>query len=281
MLKEINKLYFDDCINILKRLPDNSIDLFLQDPPFEVTDQDWDTGFIEKLPVLWELWLQKAKDNTPFIFKATFPFANDLINSRPKGMKYYEWAWVKDRFTNFVNVSFMPLRCFEYLFVFYRQNNYTYNPVLRKTKNPEKRIRKRNGTAGSVYKVKSENYESKISEFGFPINLIQVPSEKEAFISTNGSQNRHPNRTNPEVWKYLIKTYTNENDLIFDGYAGSGSIEQAAIELNRNYIACENSPDYFFDTEKRLFDTKEKKLFGYDKTNLTTNVNSLFFASQM
>ena len=117
--------------------------------------------------------------------------------------------------------------------------------------------------------------------FGAPINFIDVPHEKDAFISNKGCNERHPNRTNPELWKYFIKTYTNEGDLIFDGYTGSGSVPQAAIELNRNWIACENSMAYFPETEKRLLNTKEIKEHGYAKTELTTNKNSLFFGHNL
>ena len=114
----VNKLYFKDCKEVLQSLPDNSIDLFLQDPPFEVTNQAWDKGFIEQLPELWGLWQQKGKDNAAFVFKATFPFAIDLINSNRKIFKY-EWVWKKNKMTNFVNAKKMPMRCLEYLFVFY------------------------------------------------------------------------------------------------------------------------------------------------------------------
>ena len=274
---ETNKLYFENCIEVLKRLPDNSVDAYFQDPPFEVTDNEWDNGFIKTLPVLWELWIKKGKKNTPFIFKATFPFANDLINSKPQGMKYYEWVWEKNVYSNFVNAKKMPMRCLEYIFVFYKEQ-YTYNPILRKNKHPRTNMKTDNSKC-TVYNIKKAEYNYEVKEFGSPINLIKIDAEKERYISANGSQNRHPNRTTPELWKYFIKTYTNEGDLIFDGYTGSGSVPQAAIELNRKWIACENSNEYFSDTEKRLLNTKEIKEHGYAKTELTTNQNSLFFGS--
>jgi len=277
---EVNKLYFENCIEVLKRLPDNSIDAYIQDPPFEVTANEWDKGFIENLPILWELWIKKGKSNAPFIFKATFPFANDLINSKPKEFKYYEWIWKKNKYTNFVNAKWQPMRCFEYIFIFYRKKDYTYNPILRKNITAGAN-RGNNFKSTKIYNIRetetSKNYVKKTEDYGQPINLLDIRFENEAFDSSNGSQNRHPNRTNPELWKYFIRTYTNEGDLVFDGYTGSGSVPQAAIELNRNWIACENSKEYFSDTENRLLNTKEIKEHGYAKTNLTTNQNSLFF----
>lgn len=275
---EINKLYPENCIEVLKRLPDNCIDAFIQDPPFEVTDCEWDKGFIETLPTMWELWIKKGKINAPFIFKATFPFAIDLINSNRKMFKY-EWIWEKNVYSNFVNAKFMPLRCIEYLFVFYKELP-TYNPQTRINTHPRKVRTNCNSKSTSIYKIKENTtYKSVIRDEGQPTNLIKVNSEKDRFVSNNGSQNRHPNRTNPELWKYFIKTYTNEGDLIFDGYSGSGSVPQAAIELNRKWIACENSMAYFPETEKRLLNTKEIKEHGYAKTELTSNRNSLFFGS--
>jgi site-specific DNA-methyltransferase (adenine-specific) len=275
---EVNKLYFENCIEVLKRLPDNCIDAFIQDPPFEVTANEWDNGFIENLPILWELWIKKGKTNAPFIFKATFPFIIDLINSNRKMFKY-EWIWKKNKYTNITQAKRMPLRCIEYILLFYKMQP-TYNPVPRKNKSPKGCKKSSTSYGGTTYNIKfKDNYVFNVGEFGAPVNFIEASHEKDAFISSNGSQNRHPNRTPPQLWEYFIKTYTNEGDLIFDGYSGSGSVPQAAIELNRNWIACENSKEYFSDTEKRLLNTKEIKEHGYAKTELTTNQNSLFFGS--
>jgi len=270
-----NTLYFEDCKEVLRRLPDNSIDAFIQDPPFEVTSQSWDVGFIESLPELWHLWLQKAKKNAVFVFKATFPFAIDLINSNRKMFKY-EWLWKKNRLTNFVNAKRMPLRCVEYIFVFYAEQP-TYNPVLRKTKNPQKKAREKKNSNTKIYNINNGSVFYSIPEYGQPVNLIEVPSEKEAFISNKGQQNRHPNRTNPKVWEYFLRTYTNEGDVIFDGYTGSGSVPEACINLNRNFIACENSEEYFPSTEKSLLKKMEVKKYGFPKTEITQSPTSLFY----
>jgi len=268
---EINKIYYQNCIEVLKQLADGSVDAYIQDPPFEVTANEWDKGFIEMLPILWEIWIKKAKSNAPFIFKATFPFANDLINSRPKGMKYYEWVWKKNRYTNFVNTEFMPMRCIEYIFIFYKEK-YTYNPILRENIQKKGHDIRFDNTNTKIYKIKNAKYEKHRTDFGSPVNFLEIASQ-----GTFSAKDKHPNRTNPELWEYFIKTYTNEGDLIFDGYTGSGSVPQACIKTNRNFIACENSAEYFFETEKRILNTKEIKEHGYAKTELRTNQNSLFF----
>lgn len=273
---ELDKLYFKNCKDVLLSLPDNSIDAFIQDPPFEVTSQDWDKGFKKSLPEMWELWKLKGKENAPFVFKATFPFVIDMINSNNKMFKY-EWIWVKNKYSNFVNAKKMPMRCAEYLLVFY-ESQPIYNPILRKTMNPSNNKRIGGKSGGSVYKIKTnENHSRQIKQYGNPINVLNIPTEKDAFISCNGSQNRHPNRTPPALWEYMILTYTNENDIVFDGYSGSGSVPQACIRTNRRFIACENVEKFFIDaSEKIRFETQIQK-FGYDKQKEESNPNSLFF----
>jgi site-specific DNA-methyltransferase (adenine-specific) len=272
---ETNKIYFDDCKNILQSLDDNSIDLVLQDPPFEVTSNDWDTGFIKTLPEMWELWKQKSKDNAVYAFKATYPFAIDLISSNRKMFKY-EWVWKKNTFSNTVNAKIMPMRCLEYIFVFYKGYP-IYNPILRKSIHPKETKKNLLSPSGSTYSIKRKTeYIKEYNEYGAPINFIEVDAEKDRFISSNGSQNRHPNRTNPELWEYFITTYTNENDLVFDGYSGSGSIPEACLKLKRNFIACENNKRYFQYAENKIRDTKEILLHGFSKSKLEEDESTLF-----
>jgi len=121
-----------------------------------------------------------------------------------------------------------------------------------------------------------DDYVKEKSEYGYPINHIDVETEKDRFIGNNGSQDRHANRTNPELWEYFIRTYTNENDLIFDGYSGSGSIPQACIRTNRKFIACENNEKEFLKAEKTIRDEKEILLHGYPKSKFTEDDLSLF-----
>jgi len=272
----INKIHFANCIDILKQLPDNSIDMFLQDPPFEVTANEWDKDFIKNLPMLWKLWKQKGKENATFIFKATFPFAIDMINSNRKMFKY-EWVWKKNTYSNFLNAKQMPMRCLEYLFVFYAKQP-TYNPIARKVKHPKAIIKTQNNSGGTTYGMtKHKDYKKEKSNFGSPVNWLDIKNERDRFVTSKGSQKRHANRTNPELWEYFIKTYTNENDIIFDGYAGSGSVQESCINLNRNYIACENSEEYFYKTEINLRNKTEIKQLGYAKTTLKTKIQPDLF----
>ncbi len=270
---ELNKLYFDNCKNILLQVDDGIIDFVLQDPPFEVTSNEWDKGFIKTLPEMWELWKLKSKPNACYAFKATYPFAIDLINSNRKMFKY-EWIREKNKFTNIFQAKSMPLRCIEYIFIFYKEQP-NYNPILKINSHPNQ-ICKNSKNGGNTYGRKNNTYESYTGEYGNPTNLIKINHEKDRFIGNAGKQEMHANRTNPDLWEYFIKTYTNENDLVFDGYSGSGSIPQACIRTNRKFIACENDFNEFSKAEKTIQDEKDIYLHGYKKTNIETDSSSLF-----
>ena len=121
---EINKIYYEDCKDTLKRIPDNSIDLMLTDPPYNVTGCEWD-GKID-LPSLWIEWTRVVKKNGVFVFTAKQPFTTDLIMSNRRMFKY-EMIWFKDRATGFLNANKMPMPNHENIIVFY-EGKATYNP---------------------------------------------------------------------------------------------------------------------------------------------------------
>ena len=115
---EINKIYNEDCLETLKRLPDNSIDLLLQDPPFGVTQNEWDIK--PNLQTMWQEWNRVSKDNTAMIFFATQPFASELILSNRTNFRY-DIIWYKALGTGFLNANKMPMRNHEHILLFYRK----------------------------------------------------------------------------------------------------------------------------------------------------------------
>ena len=123
-MMELNHIYFEDCLDTLKRIPDGKVDLLLQDIPYNVTECEWD--YEVDLPVMWEEWNRVTKLNGAMIFTAKQPFTTDLINSNRKFFKY-EYIWFKDRATGFLNSAIMPMPNHENILVFYREQP-TYNP---------------------------------------------------------------------------------------------------------------------------------------------------------
>lgn len=235
---EINKIYNEDCLETLKRLPDNSIDLLLQDPPFGVTQNEWDIK--PNLQTMWQEWNRVSKDNTAMIFFATQPFASELILSNRTNFRY-DIIWYKALGTGFLNANKMPMRNHEHILLFYRKLP-TYNPQMEVGK---KRIK------GSKKNNSSSNYgnfkgQTKVDDLYFPQSVVDF---------TNGDrtkENDHPTQKPLDLIRYLIVTYSNENDIVFDGYMGSGTTAHACILENRKFIGSEMQENYFKNSLKRI-----------------------------
>lgn len=235
-----NLIVNSDCLLLLKELDDGCVDLFLQDTPFGVTQNDWD--IVPDFDVMWKEWLRVGKDNCAFIFFATQPFAADLINSNRKLFRY-DLIWYKRLGSGFLNANKMPMRNHEMILIFYKELP-TFNPQKTIGKMREKGRRDTSGDQSSNYgkynpalSVNNEYYPQSVLDF------------------TNGdrtSESDHPTQKSLDLFRYLIKTYSNEGDIVFDGYSGSGTTAIAATIEKRNFICCENNEAYFTKSVKRL-----------------------------
>ena len=219
-------------------MEDSSVDLFLQDTPFGVTQNEWDVA--PDLEKMWPEWLRVGKENCAYLFFATQPFASELILSNKKNFKY-DLVWYKALGSGFLNANKMPMRNHESILVFYRKLP-TYNP--------QKYIGKMRGK-GRKNNTTSDNYGDYKPHTSF--NNEYHPQSVLDF--TNGDRTKesdHPTQKPIDLFRYLIKTYSNPNELVFDGYAGSGTTAFAAHEEGRNAIVCELDADYHRDSVKRF-----------------------------
>lgn len=235
---ELNKIYFEDCMETMKRIPNGSIDLLLQDTPFGCTQNEWDIK--PNLEIMWPLWNTITKQNGAMLFFATQPFASELIMSNIKNFRY-DLIWYKALGTGFLNANKMPMRNHEYVLVFYRELP-SYNPQMTIGKLRDK------GNKGNKQTSNYGKFNPNVSRNNtyFPQSVIDF---------TNGdrtSESDHPTQKPINVIRYLIKTYSNEGDTIFDGYMGSGTTAAACIEEKRNFIGSENNKEYFELAEKRI-----------------------------
>jgi site-specific DNA-methyltransferase (adenine-specific) len=249
-----------DCYELLKSLPDNSIDLMFQDPPYGVTQNEWDKPI--DLKKLWPEWERVVKPNGAFIFTASQPFATDLINSNRKLFKY-DLVWEKSIATGFLNANRMPLRGHELILVFYKKLP-TYNPIKHFLSTPS--FKKGN-------KARSSNNYGKFShdmEIGhkdgsrFPRSIFSVTYENSFFDSTSNTVQKtfHPTQKPIALPQYIIKTYSNPGDTIFDGYSGSGSTAIACITEKRKFIGAEIDKQYYDEAIKRIsIELSSPKLF--------------------
>ena len=249
-------LYAEDCLETLKKIETGSIDFMLQDPPYGVLSaMEWDKAPL--LPEMWAEWERVLKPNGAWVFTATQPFASSLITSRA-GFFKYEIIWRKNKIGNFLNAKIQPLRNHENILVFYRMQP-TYNPIKRKLLNSITKSASQSARNTKAFSINPENaatkeliYNKKAGEDGFPFSVIDIDFESDAFDSSSKHQDRHPTQKPLELMRYLIKTYSNENDLVFDGYSGSGTTAAACIKEKRNFIGSEMNKEYFDLSVKRL-----------------------------
>ena len=241
----INKIRNEDCLSTLQLLPNGSVDLLLQDTPFGCTQNEWDVK--PDLPKMWIEWERVTKENGAMIFFATQPFATELILSNQKNFRY-DLIWYKALGTGFLNANKMPMRNHEMILVFYRKLP-TYNPQMVVGKMRMKGSKKGNSTTNYG---KFEG-KTKIDDQYFPQSVIDF---------TNGdrtSENDHPTQKPLDLIRYLIQTFSNENDIVFDGYMGSGTTAVASIIENRRFIGSELNKKYFDKATKRV-DCEKSKL---------------------
>jgi site-specific DNA-methyltransferase (adenine-specific) len=241
----MNKIYNDDCFNIFSTLEQNSINLVLVDLPYGQTNCDWDIKI--DLQEMWKQLKLICKDNCQFIFFTTTKFGNELINSNYKWFRY-DLVWEKSTRVGFFNANKMPLRNHEMMYIF-------SNPI--KKKNSSKKVYNPQKTQGKPYFKKAscniiDNIYGKHHPSGkdynsserYPISIINIKNPNNNSI--------HKTQKPIELCEWLIKTYSNENDLILDFCMGSVSTIVACINTKRNYIGIEKNNDIFKTAEKRI-----------------------------
>lgn len=249
MTMECNKIVCCDCLDLLKNMDDGCCDLLLQDMPYGVTQNEWDV--MPDLDVMWKEWLRVAKDNAAFVFTASQPFVTDLINSN-RAMFRYDLVWYKPLGTGFLNANRMPMRNHESILIFYRSLP-TFNPQmgvgLRKKGN---RKHDRNGTNYGRFATEgSSNYFDDEGK-RFPQSVIEISNGDRTI------ENDHPTQKPLDLIRYLVLTFSNENELVFDGYAGSGTTAIACIIEKRNYLCAEISTEYHALSEQRITSQKNQ-----------------------
>jgi DNA modification methylase len=237
------KVELGDCLELMKAMPDGTIDMILCDLPYGTTACKWDT--VIPFEPLWEQYERVAKENAAIVLFASQPFTSTLIVSNLGGFKY-QWIWDKvNKFSGHLNAKKQPLRVTEEIVVFYKTQP-IYNPQMIPGK-PYRAVSKGR---------KTENYGKQRDEvvtvnegFYYPKNLISIPGDE------RGTAGRlHPTQKPVALLEYLIRTYTNEGMTVLDNTMGSGSTGVACINTSRNFVGCEKEPKYFEIAERRIIE---------------------------
>lgn len=246
----VNDIYQGDCLELMNGIPDRSIDMILCDLPYGTTACSWD----EVIPFnkLWRQYDRVVKDDGAILLFCSEPFTSTLINSNIRMFKY-RWTWNKFKTSNHLNSRKQPLRVVEDIAVFYKKKS-VYNPQLRDRDKKNIRDPKREYGKGNnkTYGKTRENYLFNSGreiplEKGYPIDLISIPQ-----IGSFGSKRVHPTQKPVPLFEYLIKTYTNEGDLVLDNCIGSGTTAIACINTNRSFIGIELQDEYYKLAKNRV-----------------------------
>jgi site-specific DNA-methyltransferase (adenine-specific) len=236
-----------DCLEKMKDIPDKSIDMILCDLPYGTTACKWDT--IIPFEPLWEQYKRIIKDNGAIVLTASQPFTSALVMSNVKMFKY-EWIWEKDGGSNFATTKYQPMKEHENVLVF-GKGTIKYNQQKQERIGSRKgKVTKTvdSGRKDSVYGTQEGGKELEVPE-------LRTPRSIQRFTRERGL---HPTQKPVALMEYLIKTYTNEGDLVLDNCMGSGTTGVACKNLNRNFIGIEKDPEYCEIAEKRINENPTK-----------------------
>ena len=232
--------WLGDCLELMKNIPDGSIDMILCDLPYGTTQNKWDS--IIPFDKLWAEYWRVCKPNAAIVLTAAQPFTSALIMSQINNFKY-DWIWRKPKGTGHLNAKKMPMRDKEDICVFYR-NQCTYNPQF---------------GVGAPYgnkagKIKETGLSDNYGDFGthregsdgkrYPKQVIEFPVVERGGV--------HPTQKPLQLWEYLIKTYTNAGEVVLDNTAGSGTTAIAARNTGRRWLCIEKDEEYYQKAVERI-----------------------------
>jgi DNA modification methylase len=247
----LNRVLHGDCLELLPKIEDKSVDMILADLPFGTTNCKWDS--IIPLEPLWKQYERIIKDNGAIVLFAQTPFDKMLGASNLKLLRY-EWIWEKTAATGHLNAKKMPMKAHENILVFYKKLP-TYNPQKTEGHNPVNSYTKYLETQnkGEIYNKATAEVSGGGNTDRYPRSVLQFPSDKQKL-------SLHPTQKPLALCEYLIKTYTNEGETILDNCLGSGTTAVAAIKNNRNFIGFEKELKYCFSAHKRLVESPEMRI---------------------
>lgn len=233
-------LLHGNCLELMKDIPDGSVDMILADLPYGTTACKWD----EVIPFepLWEQYERVIKDNGAIVLTASQPFTSALVMSNTKLFRY-EWVWEKTMASNFALARKQPFKKHENILVFYKKQP-TYNPQMEVGKPyvDKRKTGVRNASVGTSADVKRVPIKN---------NGTRFPSSVQKYSNGNNN-NVHPTQKPVALFEYLIKTYTNEGETVLDNVMGSGTTGVACKNLNRNFIGMELNENYFNIAKERI-----------------------------
>ena len=244
-----------DCLELMKSIPDNSINLVLTDPPYGTTACKWDT--VIDFELMWTQLKRITKDNGAICLFGNEPFSSSLIMSNVKCFKY-RWTWDKKIPSGMSYARYRPMQQTEDIQIFTSNGEKTfYFPQKTKRDKPISHGSKSREFSGKVLSKTapmssgSKRLKSGVYEYKNPVTHIVFDKIRRGSV--------HPTQKPVPLLEYLIKTYTLENETVLDFTMGSGSSGVAAINLGRKFIGIELDDNYFKIAEDRIADAIEER----------------------
>lgn len=241
MSELLNKVTQGDCLEVMRGITDKSIDMILCDLPYGTTRNKWDS--IIPLESLWVEYERIIKDNGAIVLTAQTPF-DKLLGASNLRLLRYEWIWEKDLATGHLNAKRMPMKAHENILIFYKKAP-TYNPQMTEGHKPMSTVK----TAGR----KNNNYGKFHHLTNTDKRTIRYPRSVQYFPKPNNNGHHlHPTQKPVALFDYLIRTYTNEGDVVLDNCLGSGTTAVAAINTGRQFIGIEREQQYVDIANERI-----------------------------
>jgi len=224
-------LFQGDCLDIMPLIPDKSIQLILADLPYGTTKCAWDS--IIPFEELWKQYKRIIKPNGAIVLFCSQPFTSALIMSNPNDFKYC-WTWDKVKPNGHLVAKIRPMQRTEDIAVF-GLGKIKYNPQMTKRDKPKK---SKEYSRTEIMGGEQTNFDERTLNEKYPQSVLE-------FSNASQVNKLHPTQKPLELMKYLIKTYSNENDMVLDNTMGVGTTCLGAKELNRKFIGIEKEPKYY------------------------------------
>jgi DNA modification methylase len=240
----VDKIICGDCLEVMKDIPDKSIDMILCDLPYGTTACKWDV--IIPFDPLWKHYKRIIKKNGAIVLTASQPFTSALVMSNPKWFKY-EWIWEKTNSSGFFMAKKMPMKSHENILIFY-SNPPIYNYQKSRDHIPASDAKKRVSSISgdTVYGKIQRNEYIGGDTTRYPRSVLKIKSDKKT------GKKLHPTQKPVALFEYLIKTYTNEGELVLDNCIGSGTTAIACTNVNRHFIGIDTDINYCEISRTRL-----------------------------
>jgi DNA modification methylase len=234
------EIHQGDCLAIMANFRPASVDMILTDLPYGTTYAPWDCNI--SLEALWERWLYVAKPNAAIVLTASQPFTSALVMSRPKLFRC-EWIWDKVNAANFANANRQPLKTHESVLVF---------AIGQTTYNPQKKLGQKNHVQGLGKTATNREGFVIRKRAADDISGLKFPKSIQVFPKHSSQSKLHSAQKPISLFEYLVRTYSNEGEVVLDCAAGSGTTGEAAQLSNRRAILIDNDPKCIATMRKRL-----------------------------